>query len=264
MIFCSNFQFKLMFFVAAKHRRCKFLQVKRSFLQWECRCHEVLALILVPAMKIEIRDCFIWWVLQMFLNLVVLITAASRLKGRCTFHLQLSTDWRRLYIYLELWIIRVYLCKPSLAVYVILLISTQEKLRNNLMFARGSGVCVRCVSWEKHRHQSFIKMHEAFLPHQNQNSLIPVFSIYTQSIKGRKYILIRIRFLFRIFKSSMNKIAIYIEIRIIKPTRIYKSCQALDKYLLIPLSIPGATDIYCLSVFRFFVSMLTVRAKSLR
>ena len=123
-------------------------------------------------------------------------------------------------------------------------------------------VCIRCIS-EKHRHQSFIKMHEVFLPHQNQNSLILV-SIYTEPIKGRKYILIRIRFLFRIFKSSMNKIAIYIEIRIIKSTRIYKSCQALDKYLFIPLSIPEATDIHCLSVFLFFVSLLTVRVKTLR
>ena len=125
-----------------------------------------------------------------------------------------------------------------------------------------TGVCIRCIS-EKHRHQSFIKMHEVFLPHQNQNSLILV-SIYTESIKGRKYILIKIRFLFRIFKSSMNKIAIYIEIRIIKSTIIYKSCQALDKYLFIPLSIPLATDIQCRSVFLFFVSLLTGRVKTLR
>ena len=126
-------------------------------------------------------------------------------------------------------------------------------------------VCVSALSQQKHRHQSFIKMHEVFLPHQNQNSLISV-SIYTEPIKGRKYILIRIRFLFRIFKSSMNKIAIYIKIRIIKFFTSYKSCQALDKYLFIPLSIPRdywhpLTRCSC-SVF--FVSMLTVRGKTLR
>ena len=74
MIFCSNFQFKLMFFVATKHRRCTFLQGKRLFLLWVMGVSPSLSIgnnFGSMRWKLRLGIVLIWSNLQMFLHLAV-------------------------------------------------------------------------------------------------------------------------------------------------------------------------------------------------